>query len=52
MAKSRNATKAVSRVERVEVRAVQGKARLAHVLALLGYNWQRVETWYHGRLLP
>jgi hypothetical protein len=27
-----------SRVERVEVRAVQGKARLAHVLSLLGYK--------------
>jgi hypothetical protein len=27
-----------SRVERVEVRAVQGKAHLAHVLSLLGYK--------------
>jgi hypothetical protein len=31
-----------SRVERVEVRAVQGKARLEHVLSLLGYK--RINT--------
>jgi hypothetical protein len=37
MVKSKRATKA-GRVDRVEVRAVHGKARLEHVLYLLGYK--------------
>jgi len=38
------------RIERVEVRALYGKARLQHVLALLGYKQinPRVVEWHNG----